>query len=104
VWLDRYHHIFAEFGPDRCLVESNFPPDKASCSYGVLMNALKKIANGVGSAADEDGAPSRVLSEQEKRQVFAGNAARVYKLQGLRPNDGEAHEDEGSSSPTTASL
>src|SRR5690606_3532201 len=26
------------FGPDRCMFESNFPVDKASCSYAVLWN------------------------------------------------------------------
>lgn len=76
-----YHHAIAEFGPARCMAESNFPPDKASTSYGVLMNALKKIANGAGSGTDEDGAPAQVLSEHEKRQLFAGNAKRVYRLQ-----------------------
>ena len=62
------------------MAESNFPPDKASASYGVLMNALKKIANGAGSETDEDGAPTHVLSEHEKQQLFAGTAKRVYRL------------------------
>merc|ERR1740129_187111 len=30
------------FGVDRCIMESNFPMDKVSCSYTVLFNALKK--------------------------------------------------------------
>ena len=62
------------------MAESNFPPDKASASYGVLMNALKKVANGVGSETDEDGAPTHVLSNHEKRQLFSGTAKRVYRL------------------------
>lgn len=76
-----YHHAIAEFGPERCMVESNFPPDKASAPYGVLMNALKKIANGVGSETDEDGNPSQVLAEHHKRQLFSGTAKQVYRLQ-----------------------
>jgi predicted TIM-barrel fold metal-dependent hydrolase len=55
------------FGPQRCMFESNFPVDKAMCSYGVLWNAYKKIA------AD--------LSDTERTHLFSGTAARVYRLQ-----------------------
>jgi predicted TIM-barrel fold metal-dependent hydrolase len=30
------------FGPERCMLESNFPMDRASCSYAVLWNAFKR--------------------------------------------------------------
>jgi L-fuconolactonase len=30
------------FGPARCMLESNFPMDRASCSYAVLWNAFKR--------------------------------------------------------------
>ena len=36
------------FGPARCMFESNFPVDKASCSYRVLWNSFKRIAAGLG--------------------------------------------------------
>ncbi|MGF6369041.1 L-fuconolactonase [Paraburkholderia sp. RAU6.4a] len=55
------------FGPQRCMFESNFPVDKAMCSYGVLWNAYKKIA------AD--------LSATDRGHLFSGTAARVYRLQ-----------------------
>ena len=61
-----YLHTIDCFGPDRCMFESNFPVDKRSLSYGVLWNALKKIAAG--------------FSESEKHQMFYGTAARVYRL------------------------
>ena len=32
------------FGPERCMFESNFPMDRASCSYTVLWNAFKRVA------------------------------------------------------------
>ena len=51
-----------------CPCRRNFPPDKASCSYGVLVNAFKKIAGSAG------------LSAAEKEQVFAGTAMRVYRI------------------------
>jgi predicted TIM-barrel fold metal-dependent hydrolase len=54
------------FGADRCMFESNFPVDKASCSYRVLWNAFKRISSGA--------------SESEKRMLFHDNAARVYGL------------------------
>ena len=31
------------FSPARCMLESNFPMDRASCSYGVLWNAFKRV-------------------------------------------------------------
>jgi L-fuconolactonase len=49
------------------MFESNFPPDKGTCSYRVLWNAFKRIAAG-GSAA-------------EKGELFAGTARRFYRLQ-----------------------
>jgi predicted TIM-barrel fold metal-dependent hydrolase len=61
-----YHHMIACFGPERCMFESNFPVDRASVSYPVLWNALKKIA------ADYD--------EAAKQAMFAGTARRVYGL------------------------
>lgn len=64
---DYYLHTIDCFGPDRCMFESNFPVDKSSCSYGVLWNAFKRIAAG--------------FSAKEKAALFAGTAARVYRLQ-----------------------
>ena len=54
------------FGPNRCMFESNFPPDKQSGGYTELWNAFKRIAS--GASADEKGA------------LFSGTAARVYRL------------------------
>ena len=48
------------------MFESNFPVDKASCSYAVLWNAFKRIA------AD--------CSAAEKAALFHDTAARVYRL------------------------
>lgn len=60
------HYCIEQFGPQRCMFESNFPVDKRSLSYRVLWNALKKIVTG--------------FSEDEKHQMFYGTAARVYRL------------------------
>lgn len=54
------------FGPDRCMFESNFPPDKQSCGYTELWNAFKRITKGA--------------SESEKKALYSGSAARVYRL------------------------
>ena len=54
------------FGPDRCMFESNFPPDKQSCGYTELWNAFKIITKGASAA--------------EKRALYSGTAARVYKM------------------------
>jgi L-fuconolactonase len=55
------------FGPRRCMFESNFPVDKAMCSYPVLWNAFKRIAAGA--------------SAEEKRDLFRNTAARFYRIE-----------------------
>ena len=54
------------FGPARCMFESNFPVDKASCSYGVLWNAFKKIAAPLPASAQD--------------RLFYGTAASFYAI------------------------
>lgn len=54
------------FGTDRCLFESNFPPDGRSGGFNPTLNAYKHIL--------------KDLSQDEKLDVFARNSARVYKL------------------------
>ena len=63
----RYHKKTIElFGPDRCMFESNFPVDKQICSYVVLWNAFKKIAES--------------FTEEDKRNLFHDTAVRAYQL------------------------
>jgi predicted TIM-barrel fold metal-dependent hydrolase len=57
------------FGASRCMFESNFPVDKISYSYPVFWNACKLMANGASSG--------------EKADLFAGSAARCYRLKGF---------------------
>ena len=49
------------------MMESNFPPDRQSCGYGELWNAMKRITKGC-SAAD-------------KAALYRDTAARVYRLE-----------------------
>ncbi len=63
----RYHrHAIDCFGVERCMFESNFPVDKASCSYPVLWNAFKKMVIDA--------------SEAEKSWLFHDSAAAAYRL------------------------
>ncbi|MDF1856301.1 amidohydrolase family protein [Pseudooceanicola sp.] len=62
-WIDT---VIDLFGAERCMFESNFPVDKASCSYPVLWNAFKRLAAGA--------------SATEKRDLFHDTAKRVYAL------------------------
>jgi predicted TIM-barrel fold metal-dependent hydrolase len=57
------------FGASRCMFESNFPVDKISYSYPVFWNACKLMAKGASSS--------------EKADLFAGSAARCYRLNRL---------------------
>ena len=66
VWRPYVEACIEAFGPDRCMMESNFPPDKQSCSYGVLWNAMKRITQNCSAA--------------EKAALYRGTAARVYRL------------------------
>ena len=63
---DFYLHTIDCFGPNRCMFESNFPVDKAACSYTVLWNSFKRISAG--------------FSSEERHALFYGNAERVYRL------------------------
>ena len=64
-----YNFVIDLFGADRCMWESNFPPDKASCSYTVLWNAFKRISLGRG------------CSDVEMAALFGGTAKKVYRLE-----------------------
>lgn len=65
-WGEPIRFIIERFGADRCMFESNFPVDKVSYSYRVLWNAFKKMT------AD--------LAPADRSGLFAGTAARVYRL------------------------
>ena len=66
-----YAYAIDQFGPERCMFESNFPVDKECVSYRTLWNAFKRIAAKAG------------LSEAEKADIFSGTAARAYRLSEL---------------------
>lgn len=68
-WRPYIEGCIEAFGAERCMFQSNFPVDKGSCSYGVLWNALKRLA--------------ARASEAEKHALFSGTAAKVYRLSGV---------------------
>lgn len=55
------------FGPERCMVESNFPVDMVYVSYTVLWNAFKRMT------AD--------FSDQERSNLFSETAKRIYRFE-----------------------
>ena len=59
-------YCIEQFGPDRCMFESNFPVDKVSYSYNVLYNAFKRLSAGHSAA--------------ERAAMFHDTAARVYRI------------------------
>src|SRR2546426_721455 len=61
-----YEFTIERFGVDRCMFESNFPVDKASCSYTVLWDSFKRLTSGFSAA--------------ERTKLFHDTAARVYRL------------------------
>ena len=60
------NYCIEQFGPGRCMFESNFPPDKVSYSYNVLYNAFKHMSRGYSTA--------------ERAAMFHDNAVTVYRI------------------------
>jgi predicted TIM-barrel fold metal-dependent hydrolase len=59
-------YCIEQFGPNRCMFESNFPVDKVSFSHHVLFNAFKRLSQGYSAA--------------ERAALFHDTAARVYRI------------------------
>jgi L-fuconolactonase len=66
-WRPYVETAIEAFGPDRCMMESNFPPDGRSSGYVPTWNAYKHIL--------------RDYSAAEKAALFSGTATRVYRLE-----------------------
>ena len=62
-WLN---YVIEQFGPERGMFESNFPPDKVSFSYNIMTNAFKLMSQG--------------YSESERADMFHDTATRVYRI------------------------
>ena len=60
------NYCIEQFGPNRCMLESNFPVDKVSYSYNVVYNAFKRLSQG--------------HSPSERAAMFHDTAARVYLI------------------------
>jgi len=71
-WRPWIEQGIVAFGAERCMFESNFPPDAMSGDYGAAWNAFKRVAAG---ASDDD-----------KDRLFRRTAAAVYRI----PLDGAA--------------
>jgi L-fuconolactonase len=65
-WQPYIDACVERFGVERCMFESNFPVDKAMCSYPILWNAYKRMTSGA--------------SAHEKAALFHDTAARFYRL------------------------
>ena len=65
-WRPYVDACIESFGANRCMFESNFPPDKQSGGYTELWNAFKRITANTSPA--------------EKTALYSGTAARVYHM------------------------
>jgi len=59
-------YCIEQFGPGRCMFESNFPPDKVSFSHHILFNAFKRFSKG--------------YSASERAALFHDTAVRAYRI------------------------
>jgi L-fuconolactonase len=55
-----------QFGPSRCMFESNFPVDKVSFSHGIVFNAFKRF--------------SKRYSASERAAMFHDTAVKAYRI------------------------
>lgn len=69
MWRPYIETCIEAFGAERAMFESNFPVDRWGCDYATLWNAFKRLTH----AATAD----------EKRALYAGTAARIYRIEGL---------------------
>ena len=69
MWKPYIETCIEAFGPERGMFESNYPVDRWGASYATLWNAFKRI--------------TATASADEKRALYAGNAARVYGIEDL---------------------
>jgi predicted TIM-barrel fold metal-dependent hydrolase len=65
-----YQACIDSFGVERCMFESNFPVDRASCSYTNLWNAFKRL--------------TQDYSKSERAALFHDTAAHVYRLDSVQ--------------------
>lgn len=65
-WRPLFDFVLDQFGPYRCMLESNFPADQQSFNFVALWNAFKRL--------------TASLSADERCAMFHDNAARVYRL------------------------
>jgi predicted TIM-barrel fold metal-dependent hydrolase len=65
-WSPWIEVAIEKFGPDRCMMESNYPPDGRSSGYVPLWNALKRVVHS--------------YSSDEKASLFHGTASRIYRI------------------------
>ena len=61
------NYCIEQFGPSRCMFESNFPVDKVSYSHHVLFNAFKRLSSGYSSS--------------ERADMFHDTATRAYRIE-----------------------
>jgi len=76
-WRPWMEACIEAFGPGRSMYESNFTVQKRWCSYQVCWNAFKRISAGASSS--------------EKAELFSGAAARAYRMDVSRGQDGTSH-------------
>lgn len=65
-WRPFIETAIEAFGAERCMMESNFPPDGRSCGFVPLWNAMKHVV--------------RDCSAEQKADLFHRTAARVYRI------------------------
>ena len=66
LWRPFIEPCFEVFGPDRCMVSSNFPVDKRGFGYGTVWNMFKRLLSG--------------CSDAERTTILSGTASAVYRV------------------------
>ncbi len=71
LWRPYIEPCIELFGTERAMFESNYPVDRWGASYPMLWNTFKRLTSGA--------------SAEEKHALFAGTAARTYRIEHILP-------------------
>ena len=74
-WREYMEPMLEAFGPDRCMLGSNFPVDSPFLTYSEVWQTFAECAE--------------ELSAQEEKQLFSGTAKKFYGITTGYEPDGE---------------
>ncbi len=89
-WRPYLETCIEAFGPARCMFESNFPVDKAMCSYTAMWNAFKRSARALGRRPRGDVPRHRGAGLSPEKLIATNNGRNRHMAVHHTPNGAAA--------------